>query len=94
MEIEHIEEKNGGEFKIDKHNEKAASLTYTLFGSGRLVINHTEVQPSLQGKDVARKLIDAAADFARSKNYKILPVCPFSKRYMQAKTEKYADVLV
>ncbi len=94
MEIEHVQEKNGGEFMVDKQNEKAASLKYSLFDSGRLVINHTEVKPSLQGQGVAGKLIDAAADFAREKNFKILPVCPFAKRYMQGKKEKYADVLV
>jgi predicted GNAT family acetyltransferase len=94
MEIEHIKEENGGEFMVDKNHEKAASLQYMLFGSGRLVINHTEVGASLKGEGVGGKLIDAAADYARAQGLKILPVCPFAKSYMRAKKEKYGDVLV
>ncbi len=94
FEIEHIKEENGGEFVIDQNNEKAASLFYTLFASGRLVINHTEVSRDLQGSGAAGQLIDVVADYARTRQLKIVPICPFAKKYMTAKRNKYADVLV
>lgn len=94
FDIQHEKEENGGEFKIEQAGEKVASMVYMLFDSGRLVINHTEVAKSLQGTGASGQLINAAVDYARAQGLKILPVCPFAKKYMTAKRETYADVLV
>lgn len=86
---------NGGEFFIENENgEKVGILNYTLFGSGRLIIQHTEVGGELKGTGTSGKLVVAAADYARSNNLKIIPICPFAKSYMQRKQEQFADVLV
>jgi predicted GNAT family acetyltransferase len=94
FDIQHVTEQNGGEFLIEQDGEKVGSMVYMLFGSGRLVINHTEVSKSLQGTGAAGQLVNVAVDYARAQGLKILPVCPFAKKYMTAKRETYADVLV
>lgn len=95
IEIVHQQNENDGEFLIENEKgENAGSLFYTKFGSGRIVIQHTEVSHELQGTGASTKLIDAIAEFARSQNIKIVPVCPFAKGYMNKKKEKYGDVLV
>jgi hypothetical protein len=42
-------------------------------------IDHTEVDESLRGQGIARKLTLAAVDWARKSGVKLLPVCPFAK---------------
>ncbi len=95
IEIVHQPNENDGEFLIENEKgENAGSLFYTKFGSGRIIIQHTEVSRELQGTGASTKLIDAVADFARSSKMKIVPICPFAKGYMNKKKEKYQDVLV
>tara|TARA_R110000850_G_scaffold69109_2_gene153666 strand:+ start:111 stop:407 length:297 start_codon:yes stop_codon:yes gene_type:complete len=95
IEIVHEQHETDGEFLIENADgENAGSLFYTLFGTGRIIIQHTEVSRELQGTGASAKLIDVVADFARSSNKKIVLVCPFAKGYMNKKKEKYGDVLV
>ncbi|WP_417608460.1 GNAT family N-acetyltransferase [Owenweeksia hongkongensis] len=94
IEIQHEQKSNAGEFFIaGQGEERIGKLDYILFGSGRLVIQHTEVGKELQGKGAASKLVDAAAEHARNKGMKIVPVCPFAKKYMTTNRDKFGDVL-
>jgi predicted GNAT family acetyltransferase len=38
-------------------------------------------------------LLEEVASFARSNNYKILPVCPFAKNVMYKYPDQYKDLL-
>lgn len=94
MEIQHELKENAGEFFIaGQSEERVAKLDYILFGSGRLVIQHTEVGKELQGKGAASQLVDTAAEYARNKGMRIVPICPFAKKYMTTNREKFGDVL-
>ena len=59
---------------------------------GRWVITHTEVDPAYGGQGIARKLIEALIEAARSDGAKIVPVCSYAEKMMRGK-EAYADVL-
>ena len=93
MEVKHISEENGGEFVIEQNEEKVGYMRYILFGSGRLVIQHTEVSKELQGTGASRELLAAAVQHARDNSLKIVPICPFAKAVMTKNRDKYADVL-
>ncbi|PTM05228.1 MAG: hypothetical protein DA405_04690 [Bacteroidetes bacterium] len=56
-------------------------------------MKHTEVDTSLEGQGIAKKLLEEVASCARSNNYKILPVCPFAKNIMYKYLEQYKDLL-
>ena len=59
---------------------------------GRWSITHTEVDPAYGGQGIARKLIEALIEAARSSEAKIVPVCSYAEKMMRRK-EAYADVL-
>ncbi|MCL4162221.1 UNVERIFIED_CONTAM: hypothetical protein GTU68_004399 [Idotea baltica] len=67
-------------------------MTYTFAGSDKIIIDHTEVDESLRGKKVGNNLVEEAVKFAREKNIKILPLCPFAKHVME-KNSDYNDIL-
>ncbi len=94
MEVKHVPEENGGEFIIEKEGEKIAYMHYTLFGSGRMVIQHTEVDRSLQGTGASKELLKEAVAHARANELKVLPMCPFAKAVMTKNREQYSDILV
>jgi hypothetical protein len=75
--ISHEERGNHGIFFIERGGERVAELTYRKMGDSRIVIDHTEVEPSIRGRGVARRLLDAAVAWARQTNTKISATCPY-----------------
>lgn len=93
MKVEQEDKGNKGEFFINVDGNRDALMTYTWAGEDKLIIDHTEVGDSLRGKGAGYKLVAASVEFARNKNIKILPLCPFAKSVFDKKPE-YSDVLV
>lgn len=92
MKIQREEHKNKGAFFIEEDGDWIAEMTYYREGQRKIVIDHTEVDESLKGKGVGKKLVEAAVKFAEKNNLLIKPVCPFAKKVLES-DEKYEDVL-
>jgi len=92
MEIRHTESETKGIFEVIEEGEKVGEMTYSKAGTDRIIIDHTEVDPSQNGKGLGKKLVDTGVAFAREKGLKIIPLCPFAKRVLTG-SDKYADVL-
>lgn len=80
-----------GEFYYEVDGDKLAVLSYSQANDNKIVIEHTEVDPSLQGQGVGNKLVDAAVAYARKNQIKILPMCSFAAAVFE-KEEDYSDV--
>lgn len=68
-----------------------AEITYQENTPGVLDVDHTFVSPTLRGQGVAKKLVDAIADFARNENKKLKAVCPYVVTLFEKSTE-YDDL--
>lgn len=82
MKIQHDLKSASGRFFIQNEDGKeVAELTYTVAKdpSEAMVIEHTHVDDSLRGQGVARKLVDAANDWARQQDLKVKPVCAYAR---------------
>lgn len=83
-EISHQQEGRHGSFFIERDGKRVAEQTYTLRRGGKLAsIDHTEVDESLRGQGIARKLTVATVEWARAGGIKILPLCPFAKAVIE-----------
>ncbi|MDR6543612.1 putative GNAT family acetyltransferase [Acinetobacter bereziniae] len=92
LEIRHKDDGKKGEFYIGEDGHHLAEMAYTWAGGNMLIIDHTLVEDELRGQSVGRKLLDQVVDMARSKNVKIIPLCPFSKSVFD-KDQSIHDVL-
>lgn len=92
MEIKHKSEGNRGNFFIEKDGIIIAEMTYVWAGETRIIIDHTEVDESLKGQGVGKKLVTEAVNFAREKGIKIMPLCPFAQAVFE-KEKDFKDVL-
>lgn len=92
MEVKHKEIGSKGLFYIEIDNEKLAEMSYSKAGDKLIIIDHTEVSEKLKGKSAGKQLLQAAVDYARQHQIKILPLCPFAKSVFD-KTPEYNDVL-
>ena len=91
MIIQHKEDRNEGIFYIEQNGEELAEMTYSL-EKGKMVINHTEVDESLRGKNIGFQLVAQGVEYARQENLKILPLCEYAEKVLQT-TEEFQDVL-
>lgn len=79
MEVTQVESGPKGAFEAFEGDAKAGEMTYTWAGNDKIIIDHTDVDPEFGGKGVGKAMLMAVVDFAREKNIKILPLCPFAK---------------
>jgi uncharacterized protein len=70
-----------------------AVLTYRL-RAGRLVLIHTEVPRSLEGRGIGGKLVLAALDRARRDRLTIVPLCPFALSWLERHPDAARDVTI
>ena len=89
--IQHERSGHRGAFFLERDGERLAQMTYTVAGT-RVIIDHTDVDDRLRGTGMGRKLVDAAVQWARKENARLMPLCPYAKSVFE-KTPDYADVL-
>lgn len=92
IEIKQFDRETKGFFKATEDEQEAGRMTYAWVNDDRIIIDHTEVNPAFRGRSVGNLMVQAAVEFARKANIKIVPLCPFAKSVFD-KTPEYHDVL-
>lgn len=90
--FEHEEDGRRGKFTILKDGVPAGEMTYVWAGENKFIIDHTEAHEQFEGNGYGKKLVMKGVEYAREKGVKILPLCPYAKRVMEA-DESLHDVL-
>ncbi len=93
MEIKQFDNEKKGAFYIEIDDVKVAEMTYSHAKPNKIIIDHTEVSETLKGQGVGYKLVDAAVDYLRANNLKVIPLCPFANAVFMKKNDQYKDVL-
>lgn len=91
--IKHKESEKKGMFFIEDNEGVMSQLTYTKRENGVLIIDETETREELQGKGLASKLVKKIVKYAREKDFKIDPLCPFAEAQFE-ENEEYQEVRV
>ncbi|MBC7847331.1 MAG: N-acetyltransferase [Flavobacterium sp.] len=81
-----------GQFYVSVDGKQEGIMTFVFAGSDKIIIDHTEVNPGNNGKGYGKKMVAKAVEYAREKNIKIIPLCPFAKKVFD-KTPEFKDVL-
>ena len=58
-----------------------------------VVLLHTEVLPSVEGKGLGARLVAGALDDIRARGLHVVPFCPFVRSYIRRHPD-YADLVV
>ncbi|MEX2350626.1 MAG: GNAT family N-acetyltransferase [Flavobacteriaceae bacterium] len=91
--ILHKETETNGLFYIEKDGKIIAEMHYSFSEDDPtiIVVKHTDVKPDLKGQGIGTKLLDALAEYARKKNLKVTPLCPFVEVQFN-RNKKYNDI--
>jgi len=92
-DIKHIKDEKGGAFIYEVEGRKLAEMVYVMAGEAKLIIEHTEVDESLKGQGVGKRLLAQLVNYVREHEIRVLPLCPFAKATF-LKTKEWQDVLV
>lgn len=91
MQIEHLEKGIKGMWYVGDAEAPLAAMVYRKDARNNIIIEHTEVNEELRGKNIGYQLVHTAVEYARAKQVKILPLCTFAKSVFDKKPE-FADV--
>jgi predicted GNAT family acetyltransferase len=68
-------------------DEEDATLQYSLPGPRVIDLVHTYVPESARGHGAAEKLALAAFDYARANKLRVVPSCPFIRKWLSGHAE-------
>jgi len=85
MNIEHDEPE--GRFFV-RFDDGDAELAYTRVGPKVIDIQHTYVPTGARGHGVAEALAGAAFEYARENGLRVVPTCPFVRKWLEAHPEE------
>ncbi|MGJ8667525.1 MAG: GNAT family N-acetyltransferase [Patiriisocius sp.] len=91
IKIEREDNGKKGRFVIYENDEFAGEMTYTWAGESKFIIDHTGVEEKFGGKGFGNKLLMQSVEYARKKDIKIIPLCPFAKKVFD-KDDSIKDV--
>ena len=101
IQIHHQEMDASGEgmwfVKDDETGEVLAKVVYHaanagVTDAGNISLDSTVVSDKLRGKNMGKRLVNEAVAYARAKNIKLIPVCPFIVALFERVPDDYRDV--
>ncbi len=79
LEIRHEEQGATGSFFVEQGGRRLAELRYARTSPQGVVLEHTEVSQELGGRGVGKKLVEAAAAWARRTGTRLTVECSYAK---------------
>jgi predicted GNAT family acetyltransferase len=69
---------DSGQFFIEHHGRRVAELRFSRTVPSTAVIEYVGVDLSLRGRGVAKRLVDAAVEWARDEGISLRPACSYA----------------
>jgi predicted GNAT family acetyltransferase len=91
-EIKFHASENKGKTYLGNIDSPIAEMTISITPNSLWIIDHTEVDDSLKGQGIGKKLLLKIVEKARNSKVEILPLCPYAKHAFE-KDESIQDVL-
>jgi len=82
-DVRHNPQQQRFETTVDGH----LNVADYVMNNGVLVMTHTAVHPSLQGRGIAAALVEAALHHAQAEGLRVDPVCSYVRAYLQRHPE-------
>jgi predicted GNAT family acetyltransferase len=78
-----VDNREDARYELWLGDERAGEIRYTLRDDGRLVLVHTEIDPSHKGEGLGNVLVQGVLDDLRERAIEYIVVCPFVRAYLK-----------
>jgi uncharacterized protein len=72
-----------GRFVLTQGDLRIGTLDYRSGPSGPIYIDFVEVSPASRGTGLGKRLVEAAVDWARESQRKVIPICSYSRSVIE-----------
>lgn len=86
-----INDNNQGSFFIEQVGRQVAELDFEV-KDNLLNAYHTGVRPELEGQGIAGRLFNEMVNYAREKNYRVIPSCSYILAKFRRRPDDYSDI--
>lgn len=86
-----LDQRGRGAFYIEESNEILGEMVVG-FSETTLTVYHTEVDPKLEGKGFAKKMLEKMVAYAREKKLQVIPLCSYVHTYFKRHANDYSDI--
>ncbi len=90
--IIHEKSATKGAFVYELNGSKMGEMVYVMAGEHKMIIDHTEVDDSLSGQGIGKRLLEQLVNYVREHNIKVIPLCPFAHATFK-RVKEWQDVL-
>ena len=88
-----LDDSGKGKFYLEKDGKQLGSMKIAI-EEGELKVYHTEVLPEMEGKGLAKQIMNRMVEYAREKKYSVLPLCPYVRLQFGRKENDYKDIWI
>ena len=81
-----------GSFYLEKNGKRVASMIYMMSDEKNMIVEHTEVDESLKGQGIGKKLVKELVTYSRENQIKVRSTCHFVSTVLD-KTPEWQDIL-
>ncbi len=87
MEYKIINNTSSSRIEAKLDSEIIGLIDYELSDDKIMIVPHTEVNTKYEGQGIAGAMTKVLLDFAEVSGYKVLPICPYTKTYIDRHPE-------
>jgi predicted GNAT family acetyltransferase len=86
-----LDNRNRGAFYLEEEGKQFGEMVIGI-SETTLTVYHTEVEPELEGKGLAKQMFDAMVDYARKENLQVLPLCEYVHLQFRRHPDQFEDI--
>jgi predicted GNAT family acetyltransferase len=86
-----LDNRRRGAFYIEEDGKQAGEMVIGL-SETTLTVYHTEVDPAMEGRGLARLMLNAMVAYAREHELQVLPLCEYVHTQFRRHPDEYADI--
>lgn len=86
-----LDNRRRGAFYAEEEGKQVGEMVIGL-SETTLTVYHTEVDAAMEGRGLARKMLDAMVAYAREHSLQVLPLCEYVHGQFRRHPEEFSDV--
>lgn len=86
-----LDNRRRGAFYVEENGKQVGEMVIGL-SETTLTVYHTEVDPAMEGRGLARLMLDAMVAYARKEGLQVLPLCEYVHGQFRRHPDDYADI--